>query len=84
MKVKDIINKWTRIEKGQYVTISEYMGISSPNKQVKSHPFPIYKDWEFDVDDDELKRLMNMTAGSFSFNENGLTVYGEDKNKCYY
>lgn len=84
MKVKEIINKWNRIEQGQTVTISEYMGISNPHKKVESKPFPVRKDWEFDVDDNELERLMNATAHSFSFNEKGLVVWCEDKNACHY
>ena len=85
MKVKEIINKWNRIQEGQTVTISEYMGISNPHKKIESKPVCHWrKDWEFDVDDNELARLMNSTANSFSFTEKGLIVWCEDKKACHY
>ena len=85
MKVKDIINKWGGILEGQTVTISEYVGISKPHKKIESCKFPFYgKDWTFPVDDEELNRLMNMTAHSFRISEKGINIFAEDKNRSYY
>ncbi len=87
MKVRELLNKWKGERLGKTVTIfciNKNLPLGQQKQMIAaSKPFETKmlskRKWEFDLDSDATKEMLDMTVDSFYFNDDGLKIVGIKK-----